>query len=91
MDNIADAFSKRRLRHGEKSNTCKLSKEQVREIVQRYKPGIVTQAQLAKEYGVGRIEVLRIVHGLRWKHLELDTKEGDMREASNKVKHLQNR
>jgi hypothetical protein len=73
-DNTQDSLAKGRWnyspnRWGETSPTAKLSEEQVEEIRRRYKPGVVAQWELGREYGVNQTTISKIVRGTRWKHL----------------------
>jgi DNA-binding XRE family transcriptional regulator len=64
--NTADATTRGRMRRGESHPNSKLTEERVREIRLRYRAGVVTQAELAEEYGVKRNTISRIVSGKRW-------------------------
>ena len=55
--------------HGERCGRAKLTSVQVLEIRRRYRPGVVSTSMLAKEFGVNRSAVWKIVNGLRWQHL----------------------
>jgi hypothetical protein len=81
LDNIADKMKKGRQAHGpisvphnltrgEKTNTAKLSAEQVLEIRARHAAG-ETQTSLGREYGVYQTVISAIVHGMIWAHLPL--------------------
>jgi hypothetical protein len=54
---------------GEASHHAKLTEAQVREMRQRAEAG-ETQRSLATEFGVGPMQVSRIVRRLKWKHVE---------------------
>jgi hypothetical protein len=75
QDNVQDAIAKNRRepqrisRSGERSNFAKLTDDVVRDIRADYAKGNVTQAIVAKRYGIGRANVGMIVRGLSWKHL----------------------
>lgn len=64
-DNRADMFAKRRHSHGETHRGAKLTDTQVAELRARYASGGVMQKDLAAEYGVGKMQVSRLVRGLR--------------------------
>ena len=50
---------------------CKLTIEQVKEIREKYNPYVYGKERLAKEYGVGRSVIYRIIKGKSWKvHFE---------------------
>lgn len=70
-DNMRDMWNKGRGTCGEDQHACKLTEEQVKEIRRRYrryshKDG---SGALAREYGIGLVEVWRIVKGQRWRHV----------------------
>lgn len=68
-DNVADMMAKGR-KHtlsGESHPGAKLTQEQVEEIRRRYKAGGITQAQLAKEYGVLQPAISAAIRGHTWK------------------------
>ena len=46
---------------------CKLTIEQVKEIRKKYNPYVYGKERLAKEYGVGRSVIYRIIKGKSWK------------------------
>lgn len=54
---------------GQDHHGAKLSDDDVIDIRNRYSTGIVTQAQLAKEYGVHVPMICRIVRRQNWKHM----------------------
>lgn len=54
-------------RSGEAHHAAKLNRLQVEEIKKRHSVDGVMQKDLAEEYGIGRMQVSRIVRGLRWK------------------------
>lgn len=72
-DNLRDMTAKGRRRHGhpvgEQSCLAKLTAEQVLAIRARAATG-ERQAHLAREYGITRQGVYRIVRRLCWRHLE---------------------
>ena len=53
--------------YGERSSTCKLTEDQVVEILSL--SGSMKQCDIAKQYGIGQQQVSRILNGERWKHL----------------------
>lgn len=70
-DNQKDCVRKGRKpnRDGENHPLAILSDSDVLQIRARYKRRVVTAIMLAKEYGVSRQQVLRIIHGHRWGHI----------------------
>ena len=54
---------------GEKQGASKLKEFQVREIRAKYIPRIYTQEMLAKEYGVYRTVICKIIKRETWKHV----------------------
>jgi DNA invertase Pin-like site-specific DNA recombinase len=74
-DNVQDALQKRRLditsMHfaGELHHAAKLTEVAVQEIRTRYASGDVTQRELAREFGVDRRHVSKIVHFKKWAHV----------------------
>ena len=70
-DNITDASRKGRLKihRGENAKSSKLTKNQVIEIRHRYAQGNISQAQLAKDYPVGRSLIGLIIQRKRWAHI----------------------
>lgn len=77
-DNMRDMAAKERhfsktrpelYRVGEDHQGAKLSEAQVREIRRRYAAGDTTHRQLAKEFGVEKSTVGRIVLGIIWRHV----------------------
>ena len=68
-ENMADMRRKGRSLTGEKHPKVKLETWQVLEIRDRYTSGGISQTKLAEEYGVGKTQLWRIVHNLKWKHL----------------------
>lgn len=51
----------------ENRSTCKLTREQVEEIRNKYVPNRYGKSKLAKEYGVSRSVIYRIIKGQSWK------------------------
>jgi hypothetical protein len=54
---------------GEANARHTLTTDAVRAIRERYVPGLVRQADLAAEFGVGRSTISRIVQGRSWTHI----------------------
>jgi len=67
QDNADDMRKKGRMCINEKRWNCKLSLLQVEEIRNRYLSGESSQLKLAKEFGVGRDQISRIVNYKRRK------------------------
>jgi predicted XRE-type DNA-binding protein len=63
--NVQDMFAKGRSRNG----TTKLTETDVREIRLHWASGKVSQAELARHYGVQTPAINKIVQGKTWKHL----------------------
>jgi len=55
---------------GEVCKHAKLTEAQVREIRLRYAEGTISQAELARTYGVGQMTISWIVRGVTWKHVQ---------------------
>lgn len=71
LDNTRDMDAKGRRdpkRKGEGHPMVKLTEERVREIIERYRGG-ETQRSLSIAYGIGQMQISRIVRGARWGHL----------------------
>lgn len=68
--NTADMVRKGRQSRGESVNTCRLSEEQVNEVVRLYRAGVI-QTEIAKMFGIGQSTVSSIVRGESWQHLKL--------------------
>lgn len=51
----------------ENRSTCKLTRKKVDEIRKKYIPNRYGKAKLAKEYGVSRSVIFRILNGQSWK------------------------
>lgn len=58
-----------RLARGERHGQAKLTAEKVIEMRRRYAAGGVSQRQLARDYGVTRLTVSRILEGRLWRHI----------------------
>ena len=70
--NHHDAISKGRHTKGEKVNTCKLTEQQVLEILRRWNTATKRygmHSSLAREFGVSSANIRYIVNGVSWKHL----------------------
>jgi hypothetical protein len=71
--NMADSRVKGRMAatraRGEANGFSKLTAEKVREMRRRYAEGSVTQAQLARDYGISPANVSLVVNRLRWKEV----------------------
>ena len=52
------------------NRSCKLTREQVKEIRIRYIPHVYGKEKLAKEYGVSKSVILRILRCKSWKEYE---------------------
>ena len=68
-DNMIDMTSKGRSLTGEKQPGSKLVKESVIEIRRLYSLGLHSQGVLAKEYGVDKSTIRRIISRELWKHI----------------------
>ena len=51
----------------ENRSTCKLTRHEVEEIRKKHIPKVYGKAKLAKEYGVSRSVIYRILKGQSWK------------------------
>jgi DNA invertase Pin-like site-specific DNA recombinase len=49
------------------NRTCKLTKEQVEQIRKRYVPNQYGKAKLAREFGVSKSVIYRIIKGISWR------------------------
>lgn len=68
-ENNADMATKGRSTRGSRNPQAKLTEKQVRRIRADYEPRRVTQAKLAKRYGVHEATIWRIIHRVDWAHL----------------------
>jgi hypothetical protein len=68
-DNMADMVAKGRSLTGERHPRAKLTENDVREIRQRYRPGVVTARALAHEFGIERDTVYDIVTYRSWQNI----------------------
>ena len=75
-ENHQDMIDHGRSTKGESNPQAILTEEQVKEIWYSYVPGIVTQQELADQFGVDRKVVSMIVHGHRWAHVTSELKGG---------------
>lgn len=66
QDNARDMVSKGRSRKGETHHAARLTREDVAEIRRRYAQGGITHRALAQQYGVGQMQICRIINGVRW-------------------------
>lgn len=68
-DNVNDRQSKGRgnAPKGEQHRLSKLTRIQISEIRDRYVPGVITQRQLANEYGVDPSTISLIITNKRWR------------------------
>uniref|UniRef100_E6VL69 HNH nuclease domain-containing protein n=1 Tax=Rhodopseudomonas palustris (strain DX-1) TaxID=652103 RepID=E6VL69_RHOPX len=69
-DNMADMTSKGRQARGSGHGRAKLTEDNVMDIRIRYSAGMITQRELADEFGVRREQISDIVNLKSWKHLE---------------------
>lgn len=67
-DNTQDMVRKGRVVRGERASPAKLTEEQARSILQRVGTG-ERQITLAREFGVSRSSIGRLISGDTWKHL----------------------
>ena len=58
---------------GEKHHLAKLTEQQVFEIIHRYKNENITQQQLANEYNIAGSGISRIIRGIEWSYLRLNS------------------
>lgn len=70
-DNVKDMVDRGRVvtRRGEKSNMAKLTREQVKEIREKYNSTNILKSQLAKEYKMSYCAIWNIVNNVSWKHI----------------------
>lgn len=68
-DNMRDKVAKDRQHKGEQTPNSKLTNAQVIEIRQRYATGNISQAQLAREYGITSSTMGSLINGETWRHL----------------------
>lgn len=63
LENIADMMAKGRNAKGERSGQAKFSDELVAQVIAAYKPGEVTQQQVADRFGMNRKHVSALYRG----------------------------
>jgi hypothetical protein len=68
-DNMADKVAKGRQLPGEMHPMAKLTNDDARAIINRYRAGGIYQRQLAKEYGVGQAAISKIILRDGWKNI----------------------
>jgi group I intron endonuclease len=56
---------------GSKHHNSKLTEEQVLSIKSKYSPRTYSYGKLAKEYGVDRKTIIRIIQGKTWTHIQV--------------------
>lgn len=69
-DNIDDKVAKGRQARGAQIGSAKVTDEVVRELVAKYAAGGTSSVKLAREYGLSKATVLRILRGEYWAHVE---------------------
>lgn len=69
-DNVGDMTRKRRVAHGERHGSAKLSAEQVQQIRRAYSSKRVLQRELAQQYGVDASLISMIVTRKLWTDLD---------------------
>jgi hypothetical protein len=71
-ENNHDMIAKGRARHvrGEDVSLARLTEEHVRQIRQRHAEGPVNSVALAREYGVSKATILRVIHRQTWQHVK---------------------
>lgn len=67
--NMSDMVKKGRSVKGEKNKAAKLTKNQVMEIRNKHKTNMITQSELADQYGVTLSTINKIVLRRTWKHI----------------------
>jgi len=65
-DNMLDAHKKRRLRTPY-LDKAKINFDIAEKIRSEYKPGVITQKELGKKYGISRSNVGLIINNINWK------------------------
>ena len=70
VDNMADMVEKDRQARGSTNGNARLTETQVMEICARHAAGGTTYRSLAREFGVGKSTISRIVHRTNWTHLD---------------------
>lgn len=69
-DNLQDMRDKGRQNRGDRNAQSKLTEEQVLEIRKRHSLGNISQALLARDFGVRKNTINRIINRKTWTHLE---------------------
>lgn len=69
LENMGDQKIHGTLAIGERKNS-KLTEKEVKEILQKYGSGEISQAQLSRDYKVDASNISWIVNKKRWKHLQ---------------------
>jgi DNA-binding transcriptional regulator YiaG len=69
QDNMQDRNNKERCASGENHGLTTLTEEQVKEIRAAYRPGHITQRELAERYGVHQVTISQIVRHVRWSYV----------------------
>ena len=73
-DNMRDMAKKGRRRtvspRGERNGLHKLTENQVRDILDSYKPHVVTAPMLAKKHGVAEVTIRAVVKGILWSYMQ---------------------
>lgn len=70
QDNMQDMVQRDRIPRGERAGNAKLTKDEVREIRQRYDEEDILQKELADEFDISTTNVSSIITGKWWAHLE---------------------
>jgi hypothetical protein len=68
--NQDEAIKRERTGRGEKNAAAKLTEAQVREIRKLYSWGVVTQADLSRNYGVTQVTISRVINRQTWRHVD---------------------
>jgi len=68
-ENVADKVAKQRHNRGETHGHHRLTEDQVRTIRERYAAGGISQASLAREYGITQTSVGSLIRREHWKHV----------------------
>ena len=70
-ENEEDKARHGRRNHGSRHGLSKLTEIDVHSIIARYNPYVVTQQELADEYGISRTVISNILSGKAWTHVTL--------------------
>lgn len=75
MDNKHDCLAKQRNNNPKGTNhwKCKLSENQVKDIIKEYKTGTISQSKLGFKYGISQTTIWGIVNGKKWTHIKVDS------------------